>query len=409
MKTELVPLSHFCDIIKGLSYKGMYLNQDGPALLGIGTIKEGGGFRPENVRTYGGPYKQENILLPGDIYIALTSQDGFLIGSPAMVPLEFDGFGITTHHDAKVSWKIDDQMKKDFLFHLMHSHDFIAHCINFSIGTTVYSTSPKDVEAFLVPKELDDRQIKMTSILNQIHELENLIQKSLDLIKQSIRSIYRYKVLNFNVDTDSKFDAESLQIPDGWEYMEMRYVLAKFTTGLNPRKNFKLGEGENNYITTKNVKDWEIIINKNTDKVTDEALVKINRRSRLSMGDILLTGVGSIGDISFVHSEPKDWDINESVYSLRADTDILSNELLFCALDSYEFKDYCKRNALGSVQLGIRKKDIEKFRILTPPKETMLEITSIIRPYISKYYHLKGITSSLSEVKLSLRNNLIIN
>jgi len=125
---------------KGLSYKGEFIHQDGPALLGIGTIKEGGGFRPENVRTYGGPYKEEHVLNPGDVYVALTSQDGFLIGSPAMVPKDFEGIGITTHHDAKIDWKTEDPIMQDFLFYLMHSYEFIRHCLNFSVGTSICYT-----------------------------------------------------------------------------------------------------------------------------------------------------------------------------------------------------------------------------------------------------------------------------
>ena len=114
LASETVPVSTFCKVRKGLSYKGEFIFRDGPALLGIGTIKEGGGFRPENDRSYGGPYKEEHVLHPGDVYIALTSQDGFLIGSPAMVPLDFGGIGITTHHDAKIDWKIESDLKNSF-------------------------------------------------------------------------------------------------------------------------------------------------------------------------------------------------------------------------------------------------------------------------------------------------------
>ena len=155
LTSETVPLSEFCTVRKGLSYKGEFIHKKGPALLGIGTIKEGGGFRAENVRTYGGPYKETHVLRPGDVYVALTSQDGLLIGSPAMVPKDFQGIGITTHHDAKIDWKTEDQDMKDFLYWLMHSYGFIRHCINFSVGTTVYATHGKDVERFQVPKQLN--------------------------------------------------------------------------------------------------------------------------------------------------------------------------------------------------------------------------------------------------------------
>lgn len=182
MTSEKVPLSEFCTVRKGLSYKGEFIHKEGPALLGIGTIREGGGFRPENVRTYGGPFKERQILNPGDIYVALTSQDGLLIGSVAKVPVDFEGFGIATHHVAKIEWKTDDLELRDFLYWVMHTHDFIQHCIYQSVGTTVYATSPKDVEKFTVPSSINENQKMMVRILNGIHDLKN------DELIQSVRS-----------------------------------------------------------------------------------------------------------------------------------------------------------------------------------------------------------------------------
>lgn len=198
LTSERVPLSEFCTVRKGLSYKGKYIHQEGPALLGIGTIKEGGGFRPENIRTYGGPYKQEHVLHPGDVYVALTSQDGFLIGSPAMVPKDFDSIGITTHHDAKIDWKIEDPIMRDFLYWLMHSYQFIQHCQNFSVGTTVYATHAKDVEKFHVPKELSIKQITATKILNYISELEKTLKSSDMLLEERIKSLFRSWFVDFD-------------------------------------------------------------------------------------------------------------------------------------------------------------------------------------------------------------------
>jgi len=240
LTSETVLLSEFCTVRKGLSYKGEYIHQEGPALLGIGTIKEGGGFRPENVRTYGGPYKEEHVLNPGDVYVALTSQDGFLIGSPAMVPKDFEGIGITTHHDAKIDWKIEDPIMQDFLFWLMHSYEFIRHCINFSVGTTVYATHGKDVERFHVPKELNYNQITMTAILNSISELEKSLKSSTILLKEQIKLLFRSWFIDFDpvkANAEGKLpygmDEETAALfPDSFEDSELGLVPTGWTVGM---------------------------------------------------------------------------------------------------------------------------------------------------------------------------------
>jgi len=234
MDSKKVPFGKHCAVIKGLSYKGEFIHKKGPALLGIGTIKQDGGFRPENVRTYGGPYKPEHVLNPGDVYVALTSQDGLLIGSTAMVPKDFNGFGITTHHDAKINWKTNDPLMRDFLFWIMHTRDFMLHCINFSVGTTVYATSPKDVEIFEVPEKLNSNQIIMTRTLNKFREIENNIDSKLKVIKSSMESLFRswfidFDIVNgkFNGDLDADIRGDTIALfPESFEDSELGLIPA---------------------------------------------------------------------------------------------------------------------------------------------------------------------------------------
>ena len=73
MNSERAPLSSFASLTKGLSYQGAYLDQEGPVLIGIGTISERGGFRPEKLRTYSGPHKTQHRIYPGEVYISTTN------------------------------------------------------------------------------------------------------------------------------------------------------------------------------------------------------------------------------------------------------------------------------------------------------------------------------------------------
>lgn len=52
-------------------------------------------------------------------------------------------------------------------------------------------------------------------------------------------------------------------------------------TGLNPRKNFILGKGNNRYITIKNIKNNSLVIDDNTDFIDDEAVDMIHKRSQI--------------------------------------------------------------------------------------------------------------------------------
>src|SRR2546428_3910963 len=73
---------------RGTTYQGSLVGKSGPALLGLGSIEPGGGFRHGHYKTYGGDCPSNLMLRPGDIYAALkgATKDGQMIGSVARVP-----------------------------------------------------------------------------------------------------------------------------------------------------------------------------------------------------------------------------------------------------------------------------------------------------------------------------------
>ena len=144
----------FCTFTKGLSYQGAHLDKDGPILMGIGTIKEGGGFRSQKLRTYNGPHKPEHRIHPGEVYVAMTNmaeETRRFLGSTARLPDINGEYGILTHHVSKVNWKTDESIMQDFLYWVMRSHAFHQHCRNHGIGTTVYSVKEKMLRSFSSP------------------------------------------------------------------------------------------------------------------------------------------------------------------------------------------------------------------------------------------------------------------
>src|SRR5688572_13178266 len=73
---------------RGITYKGTLVGKPGPALLGLGSIIPGGGFRDGDYKTYGGECPPNITLKPGDLFASLkgATKDGKMIGSVARVP-----------------------------------------------------------------------------------------------------------------------------------------------------------------------------------------------------------------------------------------------------------------------------------------------------------------------------------
>lgn len=100
-------------------------------------------------------------------------------------------------------------------------------------------------------------------------------------------------------------------------------------TGLNPRQNFKLGQGKNKYITIKNIKNNTLVVDDNTDVVDDDAIKLIHKRSQIKKGDILFASIGRMGDMYIIEKEPVGWDINESVFAFTLNTNIVRQKYFY--------------------------------------------------------------------------------
>ena len=159
--------------------------------------------------------------------------------------------------------------------------------------------------------------------------------------------------------------------------------MSKFTTGLNPRQNFKLGEGNNYYVTIKNMNDNQIYLDNRCDKINDDAIIKINKRSDLRKNDLLFSGIGTIGRVYLINKDVTNWNISESIFTMRVN-DIITPEYLYLNLLDNRMQEYALNLASGSVQKGIRMGDLKKYKMIIPKKEILILSTKIFSAIIEK-------------------------
>ena len=176
---------------------------------------------------------------------------------------------------------------------------------------------------------------------------------------------------------------EDIANHEDWSEVTMDDITSKFATGLNPRKNFVLGHGENYYVTIKNMNNNRVYLDSKCDMVDDEALIKINKRSDLQVGDLLFSGIGTIGRVHLIDEPPTNWNISESVFTMRP-SEVVSSEFLYLLLLSYDMQDYAVSLASGSVQKGIRMADLKRYKLYLPSKEDMDRLTATWKPLVAQ-------------------------
>ena len=137
-----------------------------------------------------------------------------------------------------------------------------------------------------------------------------------------------------------------------------RYRFSDFVldarTGLNPRKNFVLGSGKNYYVTIKDIIDGKVVFSEKTARIDDKAMELINKRSRLKKGDILFTSIGRIGETAIIKEQPRNWNINESVFCFTLDSNKITCEYFCWLFRSKKWQSFLEKASTGSTFHSIK-------------------------------------------------------
>lgn len=137
-------------------------------------------------------------------------------------------------------------------------------------------------------------------------------------------------------------------------------------TGLNPRDYFNLiDDGPYYYITPKEIMDQTIVTTSQTKKVDVNAKKRINGYSHFEVGDVLFSLSGDEIKTAIVEETHKDYDINESIYIIKPNLDLINPKYLMYLLES----DYLREQINKNLCYGrIKKIGIQKFRELPIPE-----------------------------------------
>lgn len=166
-------------------------------------------------------------------------------------------------------------------------------------------------------------------------------------------------------------------IPSCWTTKKLKYVINSITTGLNPRNYFVLGDGDCFYVTIRNFRNGKILLDDNCDRITPEIKTLINKRSKLEKGNILFASISDEGRAYLIENSPDNWDINESVFSIKPQNNI-DSRFLFYVLTDYHFYKPLKINSTGSTFTSIKQDMLLNGTLVYPPIDEQKRIATYL-------------------------------
>lgn len=150
-------LGEIAEGVSGRSYKSTELQESGTALVTLKSFRRRGGYRPDGLKPYTGPFKPEQVVTPGEVVVACTdvTQAAEVVGRPAIVEHDARFDTLVASLDVLIVRLRDTSFGRAYLYQLLGTETFAAHAYAHTSGTTVLHLDRKSIPefSFVAPSE----------------------------------------------------------------------------------------------------------------------------------------------------------------------------------------------------------------------------------------------------------------
>jgi len=141
-------------------------------------------------------------------------------------------------------------------------------------------------------------------------------------------------------------------------------------------------DGDCYLLSCKNIKNGKINLAPTDRKISKEQLLLLKKRTQLEKNDVLLTTVGTIGEVSIVGDDNPNYDFQRSVGIIKPNTCIVNPKFLYYVLKNEHSQIVNLAN--GAVQQCLFIGDIKRIQIELPPLALQNKIVDLLEPIDSK-------------------------
>jgi restriction endonuclease S subunit len=350
---------------RGVTYKGNLVGQPGPALLGLGSIVPGGGFREGDYKTYGGECPSNIMLKPGDLFVSLkgATKDGEMIGSVARVPASVAS-GRLTQDTVKLEFREPNPVDSQFIYWNLRTPQYRAYCAGRARGSAVVALSREDFLSYPIPEATSVR-MKLVEVFESVEskiELNRRVNATLEAVTQSI-----FKSL-FIAGSEN-------EMPPGWRKStigEEVSVVGGSTPSTTHREFWD--DGVYHWATPKDLSNLVSPVLLDTErKITDAGLREIGS-GLLPSGTVLLSSRAPIGYIAISEIPVA---VNQGFVAMVCNKTLPN---YFVRLWTKSNIDVIKARANGTTFMEISKANFRPLRVLVPPTELLDEFKRQVEP-----------------------------
>ena len=339
-------LGDIADVTMGQSPKSEFYNSEGNGMPFL-----------QGNRTFGKRYpvfdtfttKATKTAKAGDVIMSVRAPVGDLNFTPVDMCLGRGVCGIRMKNG-----------NQEFLFYLLKY--YMPQLLNKESGTVFGSVNRNDINGLEI--EIPDNTLEQQRVARVLAMLDEKIEEN-DAINENLAQQAQAIFVNMFAENEAVIPATiadvSLNVTDG----------VHNTVHDDP-------EGEFFLLSCKNIKGGSLSIGSSERRISFNTFEKLRRRTKLSKGDVLISSVGTIGELLLLNVEPTNYEFQRSVAMIKPNPDIVSPAYLY---ESLIFKKSELINAAhGAVQQCLFISDIAGFPIGIPQSDELRNYDAIVAP-----------------------------
>lgn len=232
-------------------------------------------------------------------------------------------------------------------------------------GTTVIGIKQSELRKVNVVYPPLPTQRRIAAILSSLDakiENNNKVNAKLEEIAQNL---FKEWFVDFGPFKNGKFvDSELGPIPEGWRVGTLGEIASNVTDGVH---NSVKDDASSSYylLSCKNIKGGKLTIDNKERTISEDTFKQLRKRTKLAKGDILLSSVGTIGEVMLLNENPTNYEFQRSVAIVKPKDGISSSEFIY---ETFVVRNVELRHlAHGAVQQCIFLSDLVNFNVLIPP------------------------------------------
>ena len=333
-------LTDICDIQYGYAFDSKCFTDDScyPPLVRIRDVKRG-----YSETYYSGDYPKEYVLASGDLLVGMDGE-----------------FNIAR-------WKCDGALLNQRVCKLIAKKGTNEEYLRFAMTKAL-----KEIErrtAFVTVKHLSAKELNKLQLSvpdlskqNRVAEILSRLEKVIDFRRQELQKLDNLIKARF-----VEMFGDPIKNPKEYPVHQLSEYITSLTSGSRGWARYCVDDGNEWFITIKNVKDCHIITdNMQPVNAPDNAEAK---RTKVQEGDLLISITADLGRTGVVTKEIAEHGayINQHLSCIRINKEVLKPLFVAHYMESPAGKEQFAAKNQNAVKAGLNFNSINSLRLIVPP------------------------------------------